>query len=169
MTEFVMKFTELIKNVSEEYSMNYTPFIESIPTAFLVIPLSLFLLSPTLSRGVFLFGVIFTSIIGAVLTPIGNPNNFLNNKPSFHGMALGYIIGYLLMENIISSKLGSMTSTLIMGMILCILLTISLISNPVPKDLLYMGLGCIGGIVLGMIFCYGEYEAQKNLKNIHSS
>ena len=169
MSDFATKFLELIQNISKEYYNNYTPFVESIPTAFLIIPLILFFLSPTLSRGVFLFGVIFTSIIGAIFTPVGAPNNFLNNKPSFHGMALGYLIGYLLMENIVSSKLGSMASTLIMGMILCILLIISILTNPLPRDILHIGIGCILGIILGMLFCYGEYEAQQNLNQKHNS
>ena len=169
MSDFAAKFLELIQNVSKEYYNNYIPFVEGIPTAFVVIPLVIFFLSPTLSRGIFLFGVIFTSILGAIFTPVGVPNNFLDNKPSFHSMALGYVIGYLLMENIVLSKLGSMASTLIMGAILCILLTISLLSNPLPRDILHMGIGCIVGALLGMLFCYGEYEAQQSLKQTHGS
>ena len=149
-------------SINSQYRANTKPFVDGLPTALLIIPLSMFLLSPTADRGMFLFGAVFTTLIGLLFTPaMGGADHFMSNHPSFHGIALGYMVGYLLMENVMLSKLGSMLSTIVMGIMLTVLLTINLFYDSVSKEILHVGLGVILGAIIGMFFCYAAFKALK--------
>ena len=154
------------ESIKYQYIANYDLFIKSLPTSILLIPLIIFLLSPSISRGVYLFGAIFISVISLTFTPISDPNNFITNYPSFHGLVLGYVVGYLLVENILLSKLGSMLSTGVMGLIMCSVLVLSLYNDSeVSKQILNVGLGWILGILVGGFFSYAEHKALEKEKN----
>ena len=72
---------------------------------------------------------------------------------------LGYVVGYLLMENIMLEKAGSMISTAVMGMMLSIFLSISLFNGDViNKEILRVGIGLFLGILFGVFFCYAEFK-----------
>ena len=152
------KFTLTMKSILRQYVDNYDYFVKSLPTALLMIPLALFFLSPNESRGIYLFGAIFTVIVGLIFTPSGG-EHFMKNYPSFHGLAIGYAVGYLLMENIILEKAGSMLSSGVMGLLLLGIASASLTGgNVVYKDMLYIGIGWLLGIVIGMFFSYAEFK-----------
>ena len=154
-----------INSISEKYKENYKAFSLGLPTAFILIPLYIFLLSPTADRGIFLFGAIMSSIIALIFTPVGNPDHFRSNYPSFPGIVLGYVVGYLMMENILSSKLGSMLSTIVMGSIFAILLCISIFDEKeVYSQILNVGIGWIIGMGIGMIFSYFSEKDKKERK-----
>tara|TARA_B100001094_G_scaffold332985_1_gene407701 strand:- start:5891 stop:6445 length:555 start_codon:yes stop_codon:yes gene_type:complete len=148
-----------IDSIMNQYKENYKMFSLSLPTAFVLIPLYLFLLSPDSQRGIFLFGAIMSSIIALIFTPVTNPDNFLNNYPSFPGIVLGYVVGYLMMENIHLSQLGSMLSTIVMGSIFAILLCVSIFDeNDVYFQILNVGIGWLIGMAIGMIFSYASIK-----------
>ena len=148
-----------MKSILRQYVDNYDYFVKSLPTALLMIPLALFFLSPNESRGIYLFGAIFTVIVGLIFTPSSGGEHFMKNYPSFHGLAIGYAVGYLLMENIILEKAGSMLSSGVMGLLLLGIASASLTGgNVVYKDMLYIGIGWLLGIVIGMFFSYAEFK-----------
>lgn len=156
--------SKMIETIKSQYTENYKVFIKGIPTALIVVPLTLFFLSPSASRGIFLFGAIFSSIVALLFTPIGG-SHFLKNQPSFHGIALGYLCGYLLMENIIKSNLANLLSTVIMGIILTVVLTLSVFdSSSIYRELLHVGLGVIIGTCLGMIFSYFSSQNEREIE-----
>lgn len=153
------QFTLTMKSILRQYVDNYDYFVKSLPTALLMIPLALFFLSPNESRGIYLFGAIFTVIVGLIFTPSSGGEHFMKNYPSFHGLAIGYAVGYLLMENIILEKAGSMLSSGVMGLLLLGIASASLTGgNVVYKDMLYIGIGWLLGIVIGMFFSYAEFK-----------
>ena len=149
---------DFLYSIKDQYLQNYNNFVISIPTALILIPLTVFFMSPTASRGIFLFGAVLSSILALIFTPVINSNNFVNNKPSFHGIALGYVVGYLMMENILLSKLGSMLATAVMGSILAVILTVSIYTDFIGTKILNVGIGWIIGIAIGMFFSYSEFK-----------
>ena len=152
------RMVTMLRSIVNQYADNYEYFVKSLPTAILVIPLALFFLSPTTSRGIYLFGAIFTVIVGILFTS-NSGEHFMSNSLSFHGLALGYVVGYLLMENIMLEKAGSMISTAVMGMMLSIFLSISLFNGDViNKEILRVGIGLFLGILFGVFFCYTEFK-----------
>jgi len=156
-----------LTTILNQYKENIKVFSLSLPSALILIPLSLFILSPTASRGIFLFGAIVTSVIALIFTPVGNPDNFMSNYPSFSGMALGYVVGYLLMENIMLSKLGSMLATSVMGLILSIILCLILYSEEkVFDEMLNVGLGLFLGMAVGASFSYAEFKNNQKEETI---
>lgn len=158
------KLAKVVQAIKTQYIENYKSFITGVPTALVAVPLTLFFLSPSASRGVFLFGAIFASIVALIFTPTGG-NNFLKNSPSFHGIALGYIVGYLLMENIQKSELGTLLSTCVMGIMLVIVLTVSMFdSSVVFRELLHVGIGWIVGIFIGLFFSFTNHQTTKEKK-----
>tara|TARA_Y100000389_G_scaffold204506_1_gene257510 strand:+ start:18743 stop:19411 length:669 start_codon:yes stop_codon:yes gene_type:complete len=156
-----------IDSISKQYKDNYKSFIVSLPIILILIPLSLFLLSPSKNRGIYLFGAIFTTVFALVFTNNNNDDisHFLANKPSFHGLVLGYAVGYLLMENILLSKLGSMLASGVMGLILCVILTISIDDSLSSHKVLNIGIGYILGVFIGMFFNYADKKTNKNYKD----
>ena len=126
---------ETMNAILNQYKENFSACTLSLPTALVLIPMSIFFLSPTASRGIFLFGAIVTSIISLIFTQTEG-QHFMSNNPSFHGMALGYVVGYLLMENIMSLKPGSTLSTCVMGMILAVSVTVSLDTSRIRQVLI---------------------------------
>lgn len=159
------KLAKVFKSIKNQYIENYKSFITGVPTALVIIPLTLFFLSPSASRGIFLFGAIFASIVALIFTPVGG-NNFLTNSPSFHGITLGYIVGYLLMESIQKSELGSLLSTCVMGIMLVVVLTVSMFdSSSVFRELLHVGIGWIIGIFIGLFFGYCNHQTLKEKKH----
>ena len=63
------------------------------------------------------------------------------------------------MENIILEKAGSMLSSGVMGLLLLGIASASLTGgNVVYKDMLYIGIGWLLGIVIGMFFSYAEFK-----------
>ena len=153
------KFTLTMQSILRQYVDNYDYFVKSLPTAIIMIPLALFFLSPNESRGIYLFGAIFTVIVGLIFTPSSGGEHFMNNYPSFHGLVIGYAVGYLLMENIILEKAGSMLSSGVMGLLLLGIVSGSLKSNNSgSKQMLYIGIGWLLGIVIGMFFSYAEFK-----------
>lgn len=155
------QLTEKLTSIKKQYVENAYSFVNGIPTALILIPLTLFLLSPSSDRGIFLFGAIFTSIVALVFTPPSGGNNFSNNYPSFHGLALGYVIGYSLMENILLSKVGSMLSSCVMGMIVGVGMTVALSTNAtIANEMLHVGVGWILGIFIGMFFSYIQFKSK---------
>lgn len=160
-TQAPSKVVLMLESIKQQYIGNYKAFINGIPTAFVLIPLTMFFLSPSASRGIFLFGAIFASIVSLVFTPIGG-THFIKNYPSFHGIALGYLVGYLLMESMIKSKLGSLLSTVVMGMILVVLLTVSIFEkSSIYRELLHVGIGAIIGTFVGMLFSFISHQNSK--------
>ena len=152
------RMVTMLRSIVNQYADNYEYFVKSLPTAILIIPLALFFLSPTTSRGIYLFGAIFTAIVGILFTS-NSGEHFMSNNPSFHGLALGYVVGYLFMENIMLEKPGSMLSTGVMGLILAVLLSISLFNgNVMYKEMLHVGIGLFIGILIGVFFYYTEFK-----------
>jgi hypothetical protein len=152
------RIVTMLRSIINQYGDNYEYFVKSLPTAILVIPLALFFLSPTASRGIYLFGAIFTVIVGILFTS-NSGEHFTSNSLSFHGLALGYVVGYLFMENIMLEKPGSMLSTGVMGMILAVLLSISLFNGDIIyKEMLHVGIGLFLGILIGIFFYYAEFK-----------
>tara|TARA_Y100000389_G_scaffold204989_1_gene261696 strand:+ start:11697 stop:12281 length:585 start_codon:yes stop_codon:yes gene_type:complete len=150
-----------LESIKTQFGENYPQFINGIPTAFILIPLILFLLSPSESSGIFLFGAIFTSIVALIFT---NPKgkSFCENYVSFHGLAIGYLVGYLLMDNIQKAKLGSMLSTCVMGLFIIVITTASLYkSSDIYKKLLHVGVGWLLGIFIGMFFSFSRHQLKR--------
>ena len=68
-------------------------------------------------------------------------------------------------DNILSSKLGSMLSTIVMGSIFAILLCISIFDEKeVYSQILNVGIGWIIGMGIGMIFTYFSEKDKKERK-----
>lgn len=152
------RMVKTLRSIVNQYADNYEYFVKSLPAAIIIIPLAIFFLSPNTSRGIYLFGAIFTFLVGAIFTPHSG-EHFLNNSPSLHGLALGYVVGYLFMENIMLQKAGSMLSTGVMGTILAVFLSISLESgSAIYKNMLNIGIGWMLGILFGIFFCYAEFK-----------
>jgi hypothetical protein len=157
-------FSKKLDSIKKQLGENYKQMITGIPTAFILIPLVIFLLNPSESQGIFMFGVVFTSIVALIFTP-NEGSNFLKNKPSFHGLALGYLVGWFLMDNIQKSKLGSMLSAIVFGLLLVIILTASLDSEHVWKLLLKIGIGFLLGIFIGMFFSFCNHQLKDIKEN----
>lgn len=159
------KLTKVFLSIKGQYIENYKSFIMGVPTALVMIPLTLFFLSPSADRGIFLFGAIFASIVALIFTPPVGGNNFLKNNPSFHGIALGYIVGYLLMENIQKAELGSLLATSVMGVMLVTVLTVSMFdSSAMFRELLHVGIGWFIGIFIGLFFSFTNHQTNKEKK-----
>ena len=144
-------------------------FSKGIPIALLVIPLSLFLMSPSRDKALYAGGALFAFILGLLLVNSNaNPGiekpAFLGNHISFYGIALGYFAGNLLAKAYYEEKLGNMLSVFVMTCILCVVLSWSLYSEnmeKVPVEIASSLAGIFFGIIIGMIFTYFSLQPKK--------
>lgn len=157
-----------MKDIQLQSVQNYKAFITGIPTAFVLIPLSIFILSPDEEKGIFLFGSIFTIIFGLIFTSLTqNGNNFLETYPSLHGLSIGYLVGYFIMDHINYSRPGSLLSALVFGIILSIIIIISLFdSRSIKQKFFHVGIGFLIGNFLGIFFGYLNYKNKHQIKNM---
>lgn len=156
--EYTSKMKNVLESIKAQYCASYESLIGGVPAALVVIPMTLFFLSPSASRGIFLFGAIFATIVAMIFTQTDGNIAFRKNNPSFHGIALGYVVGYLIMDNIQKSELGTMLSTCVMGLIIMALLTASLFSKEVFSAFLNVGTGWLIGIFIGLFFSFCNHK-----------
>ncbi len=142
-------------NIKDESVKNYNKFIDGIPTAFIIIPFVIFLLSPDAEKGIFLFGSIITILIVFITTLITNKSGEITIPKDYNIQALciGYLVGYFIVDHINYSRPGSLLSAFVFGLILIVS-----ISSTLP-------MGYFFGNCMGMLFGYLSYKNKIQKKN----
>tara|TARA_B100002052_G_scaffold111044_1_gene102511 strand:+ start:3809 stop:4303 length:495 start_codon:yes stop_codon:yes gene_type:complete len=135
-------------NIKDESVKNYNNFIHGIPTAFIIIPLVIFILSPDAEKGIFLFGSITTILIIITTTLITNKSGKITIPKDYNIQALciGYLVGYFIVDHINYNRPGSLLSALVFGIILIVSIT-----STIPMTYLF-------GNCMGMLFGYLSYK-----------
>ncbi len=152
-------------DVSKQYSNNIGRLVKSLPSNLLILPLCIFLMSPSQSNAIFLYGAIFLSLMGMITTRevgIDEPD-FIRNVPSFHGMALGYYAGYMTLQSFYKSKTAYVLSSVVFCIILSVILAAKLYgSDAAGKNILNVGGGTLIGFFVGCLFSYFEVKSKDN-------
>jgi hypothetical protein len=135
-------------NIKDESVKNYNNFFHGIPTAFIIIPLVIFILSPDAEKGIFLFGSITTILIIITTTLITNKLGKITIPKDYNIQALciGYLVGYFIVDHINYNRPGSLLSALVFGIILIVSIT-----STIPMTYLF-------GNCMGMLFGYLSYK-----------
>lgn len=161
--------SKLSSTVMKQVKEGTQCFSKGLPIALLIIPLSLFLMSPSRDKALYAGGALFAFIFGLLLVsgsadPGIDKPAFLGNHISFYGIALGYFAGNLLAKAYFEEKLGNMLSVFVMTCILCVLLSWSLYSenmNRVPIEIASSFAGIFFGVLIGMTFTYFSLQPKK--------
>lgn len=145
-------------NIKDESVINYNNFIHGIPTAFIIIPLVIFILSPDAEKGIFLFGSITTILIIITTTLITNKSGKITIPKDYNIQALciGYLVGYFIVDHINYSRPGSLLSALVFGLILIVSISSTL---PMSYFMSYFFGNC-----MGMLFGYLSYKNKHQKK-----
>lgn len=162
--EFVGNLANFKDSVMIQYGSNIDYLAKSLPSNLLIFPLCNFLMSPSQSNAIFLYGALFLTVLGIVTSNAsGTGEEFLKNMPSFHGMALGYYAGYKTLQSAYEGKTAYVLSSVVFCIILTIILTAQLYGmDTAGKNILNVGLGSIIGFFTGCLFSHFEYKTRED-------